>query len=367
MNSKERVLTAIGHDAPDRVPVTNRYTGEIRAELANIVGVDPNDKFGLEVALGHDMLVTKEMGIVNAYDKEYSKEIGDNRHIGDFGIVTEDIAYPGGHYTEIVGHPLENLDNWSSFEFPDPDKQPSLLKQYAEYEDGIARFGKTHAIVGGVTTTVFEGAQMLRGITNLMMDLYLNEDFVNELMDELVKYHYKVGKKLIELGVDIIYIGDDVGAQKSMLIKPEHFRQYLKPRYDYLFNEWRKIRSDILFAYHTDGHVEPIVPDLVEIGLDVLNPIQPTTMDDRRLKREFGDKLSFWGGINVQSTIPFGSAADVVNEVRDRLRVYGENGGFIISCSHNVQPNPRSLDNTMTYYWASRRFGEYQSNGMPAA
>jgi len=307
------------------------------------------------------------MGIVNAYDKGFSRKIGDNRYVGDFGIITEEAPYPGGTYTEIVERPLADLDNWSSFEFPDPDEQPSIQQQYAEYEDGIARFGKTHAIVGGVTTTVFEGAQMLRGITELMMDLYENEGFVNELMDELVQYHYKIGKRLIELGVDILYIGDDVGAQRRMLIKPEHFRKFLKPRYDYLFSEWRKIRSDIIFAYHTDGHVEPIVPDLVDIGLDVLNPIQPTTMDDRRLKREFGDKLSFWGGINVQSTIPFGSAVDVVNEVRDRMQVYGENGGFIISCSHNVQPNPRSLDNTLIYYWASRHYGQYLPNGMPAA
>ena len=246
--------------------------------------------------------------------------------------------------------------------FPTPDNQPTIQQQFVEYEESIARYGKTHAIVGGVTTTVFEGAQMLRGISELMMDLYLNEDFVNELMDKLVAYHFKIGKKLIELGVDILYIGDDVGGQKNMLISPEQFRQFLKPRYDYLFRAWRRVRSDIVFAFHTDGHVEPIIPDLIDVGLDILNPIQPTTMDDLRLKREFGDKLSFWGGINVQSTIPFGSPADVVHEVRDKLDVYGQNGGFIISASHNVQPNPRSVDNTMTYYWACRRYGEYQGN-----
>ena len=115
-----------------------------------------------------------------------------------------------------------------------------------------------------------------------------------------------------------------------------------------------------MWLVRRDGHVEPVIPDYVDIGLDILNPIQPTTMDDRRLKREFGDKLSSWGGINVQSTIPFGSPADVVAEVRDKLDVYGRGGGFIISSSHNVQPNPRSIDNTMTFYWACRRYGEYR-------
>ena len=362
MNSKERVLTVLDHKPADRVPVTNRYTSEIAAELARIVGVDSEDKFDLEVALGHDMLCTKEIGIVNAYDTTVTQKIGDNEYIDDFGIVTELFPNPaGGAYAEIVKRPLANLDVWSSFEFPDPYQQPSLQKQYADYEQSIAKYGKTHAIVGGVTTTIFEGAQMLRGISELMMDLYDNEDFVNELMDKLMHYAFKVGKRLIELGVDILYIGDDVGGQKNMLISPALFRKYLKPRYDYLFREWRKVRSDIIFALHTDGHVEPVIPDYIDIGLDILNPIQPTTMDDRRLKREFGDKLSFWGGINVQSTIPFGSPADVVAEVRDKFDVYGKDGGFIISASHNVQPNPRSIDNTMTFYWACRRYGEYKN------
>jgi uroporphyrinogen decarboxylase len=193
------------------------------------------------------------------------------------------------------------------------------------------------------------------------VDFYDNEDFVNELMDKLVQYHFKVGKKLIELGVDILYIGDDVGGQQNMLISPKLFRKYLKPRYDYLFREWRKIRSNIIFALHTDGHVEPVIPDYIDIGLDILNPIQPETMDDRRLKREFGEKLSFWGGINVQKTIPFGTPADVVAEVREKFNIYGRGGGFIISCSHNVQPHGRSVDNTMIYYWACRRYGEYRN------
>jgi uroporphyrinogen decarboxylase len=364
MNSKERVLTVVDHKPADRAPVTNRYTSEIARELARIVAVDPQDKFGLEVALGHDMLCTKEMGIVNAYDISLSERVSDDEYVDDFGMIKKIIPYEGGAYAEIVKYPLADLDVWSSYQFPDPDQQPSIQRQFAEYEEGIARYGDTHAIVGGVTCTVFEGAQMLRGISQLMVDLYDNEDFVNELMDELVQYHFKVGKKLIDLGVDILYIGDDVGSQKNMLISPKLFRKYLRPRYDYLFREWRKIRSDIIFAFHTDGHVEPIIPDLIDVGLDILNPIQPETMDDRRLKREFGDQLSFWGGINVQQTIPFGTPADVVAEVREKFDTYGKGGGFIISASHNVQPNPRSVDNTMIFYWACRRYGEYRDGNL---
>lgn len=213
--------------------------------------------------------------------------------------------------------------------------------------------------MGGVTATILEGAEILRGMERIMVDLVENQDFVNELMDKLVEFHFKIGKNLIELGVDIIYIGDDVGMQSGMLISPALWKKFLKPRYDYLFREWKKINKNILFAFHSDGHIEPIIPDLIEIGLDILNPVQPGTMNDIRLKKEFGKKLSFWGGINVQKTMFFGSAKEVVDEVKDRINIFGKDGGFIISSSHNIQPNIRSVDNTFIYYWACRKYGCY--------
>lgn len=361
MNSRERVLTALGHECPDRVPVTNRYTPEIAAQLAQIAGVSSGDSFDLEVALGHDMLCSREMGIVNTYDIWCNTQSGDE-YVDDFGIVKKVVHYDGGSYLEMVKHPLEDLDAWASYTFPDPDQQIHVQKQYRSFGEGVRKYGKTHAIVGGVTCTILEGAEMLRGMSRLLMDLIDNEDFVNELFDKLMDYHFAVGKKLIQLGADILYIGDDAGTQQSMLLSPDIWRKFLKPRYDYLFREWRRIRNDIVFAFHTDGYVEPIIPDLVEIGLDILNPIQPECMDDEKLKREYGNRLSFWGGINVQKTIPFGTPAEVVAEVREKMRIYGDDGGFIISCAHNVQPHPRSIDNALIYYWAARNYGEY-SNG----
>ncbi len=365
MTPRERVLETVHHSPPDRVPVTNRFTPEIAEELARIVGLPGADSLDLEVALGHDMLCTKEIGISNTYKPECNEKRGDD-YVDEFGIIKKRVPYDGGSYLEMTSHPLEDLSAWSSYEFPVSDEQIHLKRQYAEFEDAVAKYGKSHVIVGGVTCTILEGAEMLRGMSNILMDMYENPEFVHELMDGLMHYHFSVGKRLIELGVDILYIGDDAGSQQSMLLSPKLWRTFLKPRYDFLFREWRKIRSDIIFAFHTDGHVEPIVGDFVDIGLDILNPVQPGCMDDRRLKKEFGDRLAFWGGINVQSTIPFGTPADVVAEVRDRMETFGSNGGFIISCAHNVQPNVRSIDNTLAYYWACRRFGEYR-DGAPAA
>jgi len=357
MTPKERVFTALGYRKPDRVPITNRFTPEIAAELRRIIGLESDDSFDLEVELGHDLLCTKEIGIVNVYSLEGSREIGGGRYIDDFGVVKEKINYGSGSYVEVVGNPLKDLDRFSSFKMPDPCKQPLLLKQFKNMEENIAKYGRTHAIVGGVTCTIFEASQILRGMERIMMDLYDNRDFIIELFDMLADYHFKVGKKLIEMGVDIIYIGDDVGMQQGMLISPGLWRKFLKPRYDRLFREWRKINKDIKFALHSDGHVTPIVGDLVEIGLDILNPVQPGTMDDRKLAEDFSGRISFWGGISVQSTMPFGKPRDVINEVREKIDIYGKNGGFIISSSHNIQPNIRSVDNTFIYYWACKKYG----------
>lgn len=358
MESKERVLTVIDHQAADRVPITNRFTSEIAAELRSILQLSSLDSFDLEVALGHDMLCTREIGIVNSYSADCNRRVGDE-YIDEFGIVKKRVRYQGGSYLEIVKNPLEDLERWSSFEFPDPNNQPALQQNYRDFASAVERYGKTHAVVGGVTCTILEGAEMLRGMSRLFIDLVDNPEFVDELMDRLMHYHYEVGKRLIELGVDIIYIGDDAGSQNTMLISPATWRRFLKPRYAYLFEQWRKIRKDILFAFHSDGYIEPIIPDLVEIGLDILNPVQPECMDDAKLKREYGRRLCFWGGINVQKTIPFGSPAEVVAEVRAKLRTYANGGGFILSSSHNVQPNEHSLENTLIYYWAARQFGNY--------
>ena len=359
MNSKERVLMALEHKKPDRVPVTNRFTPEIGEELSDILGISSSDSFDLEVELGHDLLCTKEMGIVNIFTLEDSRKIDNEQYIDDFGVIKKKIDHVGGAYIEIVKNPLENLDNFSSYKLPDPEKQPVIQRQLKNFENNVKKYGKTHALVGGVTATILEGTEALRGMERIMVDIVENKDFLNELMDMLVDYHFKIGKRLIELGADVLYIGDDAGMQNGMLISPGLWRELLKPRYDYLFREWKKINKDIIFAFHSDGHIEPIITDFIEIGLDILNPVQPCTMDDKRIKRDFGKKISFWGGINVQKTMPFGSPKDVVDEVKDRINTFGEDGGFIISSSHNIQPNVNSISNTFIYYWACRKYGKY--------
>jgi uroporphyrinogen-III decarboxylase len=145
----------------------------------------------------------------------------------------------------------------------------------------------------------------------------------------------------------MVWLGDDVGMQNAMLISPKMWRRFLKPRMANFIAELKAINPDVKVAYHSDGQIYPIIPDLIEIGLDVLNPIQPASMDPARLKKEYGDKLCFWGTIDEQHTLPFGSADDVRTEVIERLNTIGRDGGLILGPTHSIQ-----LDTPLENFWA---------------
>lgn len=145
----------------------------------------------------------------------------------------------------------------------------------------------------------------------------------------------------------MIWLGDDIGTQKGLLISPAHWRKFLKPRLTNLISEIKSINPRLKVAYHTDGKVWEIIPELIEIGVDVLNPVQPACMDPALIKKKFAEHLCFWGSIDEQHTLPFGSPQQVKDEIMTRLGTLGKNGGLILGPTHHVQ-----LDTPMENFWA---------------
>lgn len=192
------------------------------------------------------------------------------------------------------------------------------------------------------------------------MDLVVEKPYVFALMDKVLEYHFACGKKMIELGVDMIWTGDDFGTQKGMMISPNLWREVFKPRMQHLFKELKRMNPKVEMAYHSCGSIVSIIPDLIEIGVDVLNPIQPQAkgMELGRLKRKFGDKLVFFGGVDEQKILPFGSVQEVEEEVKLRVAQAGEGGGFIIAPAHNIQPDT-PLQNIYAYFEAVKKYGTY--------
>jgi len=349
MNHRERVITSLNHEAPDRCPMQISFTPEFAERLSedllakDIKEYNPHgggNTYELERALDEDMLLTS-VGWVNSYYQE-----GDY-YIDEWGVGWRSIEYETkfgkGRYTEPVDHPLDKDSSIDSYKAPDPTR-PEL---YKDAEWLLKTYKNEYYIVGVVVTTIFECAWALRGLDKLMMDFINNPELAERILDIPYKYHLEVAKRLTKMGVDMIWTGDDMGGQVNMLISPEYWRKFFKPRMANFYSELKQINPDLKIAYHTDGFIDPIIPELIEIGLDVLNPVQPPCVDIEKVKRLYGDKLCFWGSIDEQHTLPFGTPEDVKNEVINRINILGKNGGFIIGPTHNVQ-----LDTPLENFWA---------------
>lgn len=328
------------------------FTPEFAARLRGTVGSvsrkvhNPHgggNTYELERALGQDMLLTS-VGWANSYYQQcrpgatYTDEWGVGWRAQPY-----ETRFGAGVYTEIVGHPLAEDDALDRYVPPDPSR-PDL---YREAEWVVREFQDEYWIVGVTVTTIFETAWALRGLERLLMDMMVDPERAHRILEIPYRYHRAAARELVARGVDMIWLGDDVGMQEGMFISPQMWRTFLKPRMEMLITDLKKMNPELKVAYHTCGNVYPIIGDLIEIGLDVLNPIQPTCMAPERVKADFGDRLCFWGTIDEQHTLPFGTPEDVRREVRSRLRTVGRGGGLILAPAHHVQ-----LDTPLENLWA---------------
>jgi uroporphyrinogen decarboxylase len=339
MKPRERVQMALNHEQPDRCPLQVSFTPEFAdrlcLELNALTGKSHNphgggNTYDLERSLGEDLLLTS-VGWANSY----YQQPGD--YIDEWGIgwrsVKYDTPYGPGNYTEISHHPLAQDQAIVGYKPPDP-KRPEL---YLEPERVLRKFKAEYWIVGVTVTTIFECAWGLRGYERMLSDFLLKPDLAEAILDIPYHYHLTAAKKLVQMGVDMIWLGDDVGAQNAMLISPNMWRKFLKPRMANFIAEIKAINPQLKVAYHSDGVIYPIIPELIEIGIDVLNPIQPASMDPAQLKKQFGDRLCFWGTIDEQHTLPFGTPDQVQAEIMERLKTIGRGGGLILGPTHHVQ------------------------------
>lgn len=349
MKHRERVQTALNYEIPDRCPMQISFTPEfakrLRADL-HLKGRAAHNPHGggntyeLERAIGEDMLLTS-VGWANSYymaDQPYTDEWGIAWKIQPY-----ETPFGNGFYTEIAGHPLADDAAIDAYTPPDPHRS----ELYHEAQRVIHEFKDEYWIVGVTVTTIFETAWALRGLERLLTDFVSDYEQADRVLEIPYRYHLAAARRLAEIGVDMIWTGDDMGGQTDMVISPKTWRRFLKPRMANFIAEIKQINPQVKVAYHSDGNVERIIPELIEIGLDVLNPVQPACMDPAELKRKYGRNLCFWGTIDEQHTLPFGTPADVANEIRRRLKTIGAGGGLILGPTHHVQ-----LDTPMENFWA---------------
>lgn len=376
MNSKERLIRAIEHGEPDRVPLGGLVfydwsTPFLEKALLPYFGFDETDE-SMESEQKNERIdrVLEKLGIdfrkANVdpsedfmkratfdprFHRPWGIEIAPETLVDEWGVTR--ILNTTKTASRIVDHPLKELDAFDNYVFPDPDAE----ERYSSVEQCVKRWGEDYAISAGFGIEyLFDHSWFLRGFNGIIRDLYTNPTSVEKLYDRMQKYYLSVAKRLAELGVTILGVADDIATQNGMMMSPDLWRRFIKPRLREVVDTVKK--RGMYTCYHSDGMIQPIIPDLVEIGIDILNPIQPECMDVDGIKKKYGDKLALSGTISLQKTLSQGTPKDVKEEVILRIKTCGLGGGLILSPSNNATIDI-PIENFLAIYESVKKYGRY--------
>ena len=209
--------------------------------------------------------------------------------------------------------------------------------------------------VGG---TIFWPPYKLRGMEQLLIDFYDDSPIAEALLDRVTDLCCAMASGLAACGVDIIHTADDLGTQQNLMISRDMYRKWIKGPMARVVQSSKKVNPEVLVFFHSDGNVAELIPEFIDIGIDILNPFQPECMDIEAIKREYGNDLAFWGAVGTQTTMPFGTPEEVQRTVRRCIETIGRHGGFLIAPTHLVEPEV-PWENIMAFVEAVDRYGGY--------
>ena len=347
MNSKERVFKAFKkmEGMPDRIPLQFDLCRQHTESFGRKLRIEPDYALSyyedltyrisaneIRTRMGSDAVV---VGGTIPYG--YIPEIvHDNITKNEFGMHMK----PGSLYVEVVKCPLENAMSVSDIEnysFPDPYAKGRFDKAKRD----IDKYGNIFFIIGDVEISLFEMAWHLTGLEKYMLAMLCGEPWLDLLDDKVEEWSTGLALQLVKSGVDAIWFGEDLGSQTSTLISPEEWRIRFKPRHKRMIGKIRKENPDIVIIMHSDGAVAPLIDDFIEIGVDVYNPVQPNVYgsDPQELKERYGNRISFFGGIDQQSLLPSGDMGKIQEEIKERISILGKDRGYLIAPAHILQPD----------------------------
>ena len=378
MNARERVLAALNHQEPDRVPIDLNSVGptgihvlayerllkvlgiEEEIKIRDVVGqlAEPSERV-LELA-GADVRGIRVGG--SAYNPAM---LSQTELVDHWGAVWR--RPEGALCFHLAEYPLRyaTLRDLETYPWPD-GKNPDLVAGLADKARHL-RQETPYAILGEFAGHFFERAQMVRGFDTFLLDLAVNRDFAEELMDRILAVEIDIVATFLNaVGpyIDIIAFKDDIAMQSGPVVSPRMFREMIKPRMGKLIQAIR-CRTQAKLWFHSCGSVYYAIPDLIELGVDILNPVQvqAADMDTARLKRNFGKNLAFWGGIDTQQVLPFGTPEDIRQEVRQRISDLAPGGGYVLASVHNIEADVPG-ENIWAMYQAAHDYGRYPLHKM---
>jgi uroporphyrinogen decarboxylase len=388
VSPRQRVLTAMQHRQPDRVPVDFLATPEIWERLVAHFGLDGAeiDHGGyfspereailrrLEVdcrLVSYDMFCAppgKALRVGGNIDwwtslarstpnRMWRQLMPDGTAYDIWGHHTRSVQNPSGFYEEFASWPLraaQSVAELAQYAWPQPD-----WWDFSALRQAIAKINPQQTYhLRFRAGTMFESAWQLRGMEEFLVDLASDPALPEYILDRITEVVVENTRRALETAgdlIDMVYFYDDMGAQTGLLISKNMWRKYIRPRHQKIIELAHSFGKPVM--YHSDGAIYPLLAELIDLGVDVLDPLQPNARDmaPARLKAEFGERLAFHGGIDIVETLPLKPPAEVIAEVTDRVQVMGENGGYILASSHHIQPDT-PLENVLAMYQVELRY-----------
>jgi uroporphyrinogen decarboxylase len=356
MTGRERVLAALNHQVPDRTPIDLGGTRDSSIVVEGYERLKAHFGIESETVLCDRMMrvVHVDEAILTALDidtraifpggatKGVAQNLGDRAYRDDWGV--ERVHPQGGFYYDQLSAPLSGritVGDVARYPWPDPE-DPGLIAGLRERLDWV-RENTQAATILTLPAPFIHISQYIRGFEDWYKDFVVNAKALEALFDAVLEVTFRIAQRqLEEIGpdVDIVICADDLGTQWGLQVSPDHYNRLIKPRHAKYF----KLIHDLTPAkalFHSCGSLAAIMEDLIEIGVDIINPVQVTAagMDPAGLKKKYGDRLSFWGAMDTQRVLPFGTVEDVERMVRERIEEMGRDGGFVLSSCHNIQPD----------------------------
>jgi uroporphyrinogen decarboxylase len=375
MTHRERILSALAHRTPDRVPVdlggTYSTSMNVRAyaALRAWLGMPPEPSPAFLLARAAQIIPAEDIVsrfdldarpmVMGAPDHATGGTISDETYIDEWGVTWT--KPDQGHFINTDG-PFYRLENpterdLEGFAWPDPDDPGRYrgLRERAKFLHETT----DHAVVLNLWVGLVHIAEFVRGFSQWMEDLLINPAFAEALMDRIMDFWVRgTERALMEAGefVDVVGIVEDLGTQQGPLMRLDVYRRMIKPRHRQMMGVVKK-HGKRLFL-HSCGAVSAFIPDFIEMGVDALNPVQVSAngMDTKKLKCEFGRDLSFWGAIDTGKVLPYGTPEDVRAEVKRRIDDLAGNGGYVLAAVHNIQPEVPP-QNVAAMYEAALEYG----------
>jgi len=372
MTHKERLIAALSHQQPDTVPIDIGGTVNSSIVVEGYANLKTHFNVEVEDALCNRMMRVVKMDerILHALDidtrgvfmgaplKGADQELGFDGYRDLWGI--ERVKPSHSYYYDLKGSPLSGeitLDDVRKYPWPDPD-DPGILQGLKERIAWIRDNTDCPAVLA-LPAPFVHISQYIRGFEDWYCDIALNAKTFDAICDAVLEISLEMVKQVLTEvadSVDVVVSGDDIGAQTGLQISHEAYLKHIKPRHEKYFRQIHDL-SSAKILYHSCGSIVDIMEDLIEMGIDAVHPVQVTAagMDPAVLKKNYGGRMAFWGGIDTQQVLPRGSTEDVKRAVEACIENMGEGGGYILGAVHNVQPDV-PVENIVTMFQHAREY-----------